>query len=1160
MLILLSITVFPIKTINAEIEITDISTAEDLIEFAKNCRVDSYSKNKVFNITKDIDLKGKKFKGIPVFAGKLNGNDHTIKNLNIKSDEIEIGFIGTLTETGIVSSLNIEGTLKADGIVRGIGGIAAANFGTITNCTFNGTIENITYLTNTPAEQLTGGITAKNFSTGIVSLCKSYGNIKGIKNTGGIVGENIGQIIGCENYSSVNTNAKDRGGSIFKDLKFGSINDIKNLFSFKKLYSCENTGGIAGYSTGDIYSSNNKGIIGNTNNGYNVGGIVGKSTGYIECCNNTGEIYGNSNIGGICGQLEPGVIVKYTDNLISKAEGDVDKLFSLVDNTLDDSSTSFSTVSSNVNNLFSNINKISKSASQIETIVSNIADDKFEEIGQIKDVLIDGIQTITTGVETIGGDTTRLSKNIAGGINSILDIAEDISAILFPGSIEQEEVDYKVKINNPEFIDLIYTDDTGNVVSGYQSSVGKTELNLYRNGEIIKTAKLNLSEAQDDGVTLEKIDDHTWMVTFKVENVSDTGEPNYYYPEINDGTFPGMTDVTSPSNVSMMYYRDIDVDCDYCFHFFSHYGTSGQRETPTKNFNITIDWNFDGKDESSVMPEYFTIYVVNGVLIGKKVVHNDGSPTTSVKIEKIENTSNAEYMFVVKPHDSDINSMAFGDEPENRLSKFESSSSKIDDNNTKLDIKYTGSISWGLETLIKVFFAAGAVTSDVLQAVESFRGATSSMTDVSKHLTETMNKFNSESLPAIRKINLFKGISTELDGKIDEFSNYLIGVSNSLSAINISLNDTQGTVISGIKSVLDQANVMADSVFETIYNAKDYISSILSDESSEISNEDYLDIYRGIIDSCNNYADIEGKIYVGGIAGSMSLSGIPVLTEENADESFGLPAISYRAVIRNTTNNSNIEAKDGYAGLICGKQDFGAVVSCIANGEVHNNGNYTGGIAGQTHGLINNCAFKGSLKGKDYIGGIAGATSVKDLLVAESSLSNNYVNLKLEKHNKFVGAIAGNYAGLFKNNYYYCNETEGINTYALEGEYEPKSLSVIDNKTIINNDTCFIKYIASGNVVDEFEVTKGTTISNSLVPSVPNKPCFIGFWFNKNFLNIRDDQTVVAIYILHPLIIILIISLFIFIGYLFKKYDIKNYINSKTNIKNFINKNFKKNN
>ena len=1127
---------FPINIKAEDNSSFDISTAEDLIALANNCRVDSYSKDKTFNIIADIDLNGKDFKGIPVFDGKLNGNNHVIRNMHIKSSNIEIGFIGTLLTNGVVDSLTIEGDLVADGIVRGIGGIAAANLGTITNCTFNGTIDNVSYIPGNEAEQVTGGIASKNYKGALVSLCKAYGRVVGVKNTGGIVGVNEGQIMGCVNYASVNKNARDRGGSVFKDLKIKKLKDIQNLLSFSKLYSCENTGGIAGYSIGDIYSSENKGTIGKSSNGYNVGGIVGKSSGYIEECKNTGEVFGNSNVGGICGQLEPGVIVKYTDNLVKKAKGDVDELFNIVDDTLDKSTVSISNVSYNVNSLFANINKVAKCASEIETIASDIADVKFNEVGQFKDVLFDAVHTLSKGIETIGSDATKMTKDVSDGVNSILNIGEDISSILFPGSIERKKVEYTVRIKNPQCIDYIYQDNQGH----YSGNVGNTHLNLYRNGKLYNYAKLDLNAIQENNVTLNELEDGSWVVTFLVDNISETSEPNYYYPEINDGTFLEMEGVTTPKNISMMYTREVSPGYDCCFEFFSHYGTSGNREAPKKTVEININWDFADKEASSVMPDRFMIYVVDGPLVGKRVIHNNGTPSTSAKIEYVQDLNNIDEVIVAKPYDDDINSSEMGGYPEDKLSKFESECVKNNDGTYTLNIKYTGGKSWGSELLFKLLLTAGAVTGDIAKALESFKSATTSLTDISAHLTETMDKFNNESIPAIKRIQIFKGISGDLDGKIDEFSNYVVAVSNSLNGINQSLNNAQSSIINGIKSVVEQANTMTDTVFETIYDAKDYISSILADESKEISSGDYMDVYCGVIESCVNYGDIDGDTYIGGVAGSMSLSGIPLITQTQKEVEFGLPSISYRALIKNAISDATIKANDGYAGLICGNQDFGAIVSCSSNGVVKNKGNYTGGVVGFTHGLISNCTFKGELSGKDYIGGIAGATSVKDFLVSESTITNNYSNLKLKDHNKFIGAIAGNYAGSFKDNYYYCDETEGVNTYALEGEYEPRAVNYINNKVNIESNRCFVRYIASGNVVEEIETSKGSSIPSAIVPCVPKLPGLIGFWLDGDILNVNKNQTIRAIYIPHPIIIAFIVVLIILIIVVVKKTKKKN--------------------
>ena len=47
--------------------------------------------------------------------------------------------------------------------------------------------------------------------------------------------------------------------------------------------------------------------------GYNVGGIVGRQSGYLDGCRNTGTVRGRKDVGGIAGQLEPQVTLRYDE-------------------------------------------------------------------------------------------------------------------------------------------------------------------------------------------------------------------------------------------------------------------------------------------------------------------------------------------------------------------------------------------------------------------------------------------------------------------------------------------------------------------------------------------------------------------------------------------------------------------------------------------------------------------------------------------------------------------------------------------------------------------------------------------------------------------------------------------------------------------------------
>ena len=55
-----------------------LSSADDLSQLAKNCRLDSWSQNRTVVLEADIDLSGVDFNGIPSFGGTWEGQNHAI--------------------------------------------------------------------------------------------------------------------------------------------------------------------------------------------------------------------------------------------------------------------------------------------------------------------------------------------------------------------------------------------------------------------------------------------------------------------------------------------------------------------------------------------------------------------------------------------------------------------------------------------------------------------------------------------------------------------------------------------------------------------------------------------------------------------------------------------------------------------------------------------------------------------------------------------------------------------------------------------------------------------------------------------------------------------------------------------------------------------------
>lgn len=197
-----------------------------------------------FKQTADIDLESKPFLSmfttdVP-FTGTYDGGGHAIRNIiSSKSDEDNIGIFRAIGVEGTVQNLVIDGcTFNGKGNVSAIaginqghindcvvkhcnfvasngkaGGIAAENSGVIQKCNTESNIINAT----TSGGRSAGGICAS--SNGAVISCNSKSdtvavvpNYWGWVFAGGIVGNNQGNIVGCEVASAQLRGTNDYNG------------------------------------------------------------------------------------------------------------------------------------------------------------------------------------------------------------------------------------------------------------------------------------------------------------------------------------------------------------------------------------------------------------------------------------------------------------------------------------------------------------------------------------------------------------------------------------------------------------------------------------------------------------------------------------------------------------------------------------------------------------------------------------------------------------------------------------------------------------------------------------------------------------------------------------------------------------------------------------
>ena len=161
------------------------------------------------NITLNTDLNLTNMEWTPIgtesqpYTGTFDGNNYTITGLTVNQTRNYVGLIGCIGSDGTVKNVKLENVnITGDGYF--VGGVAGTNYGTIENCSVDGTLTNYV--------QYLGGVVGNNY--GSIIGCSSSGTITGTgPNVGGIGGQSVGgTIMAC--YSVANIKGRSSSGGV----------------------------------------------------------------------------------------------------------------------------------------------------------------------------------------------------------------------------------------------------------------------------------------------------------------------------------------------------------------------------------------------------------------------------------------------------------------------------------------------------------------------------------------------------------------------------------------------------------------------------------------------------------------------------------------------------------------------------------------------------------------------------------------------------------------------------------------------------------------------------------------------------------------------------------------------------------------------------------
>lgn len=351
-------------------EVIEIHTADEFVNFARQCSLDAWSSGKRIELKEDIDLSETDFPMIPVFSGTFEGGGHTISGFHSVGDGYVGGLFRYIRADGVVTNLKLKGSVEGTEEKECIGSICGVNYGTIRNCSFQGVLN---------GKDTVGGIAGANEASGFISGCSIQGRVSGYYMTGGITGINHGVVTYCTNYSGIN----DDTAWVEEDDEMGtallfSINVSEDEIDF---YSGVDTGGIAGYSDGTISRCTNMGTVGYEHTGYNIGGIAGRQAGMISLCVNNGQVYGRKDVGGIAGQMEPYIEVDEAQSLRNA----VNKLHDLIEDTLVDMKDGKDVMKADLDNLTTYGDAALQSGHVLANQLTDFVDSNMGQLQKIND-------------------------------------------------------------------------------------------------------------------------------------------------------------------------------------------------------------------------------------------------------------------------------------------------------------------------------------------------------------------------------------------------------------------------------------------------------------------------------------------------------------------------------------------------------------------------------------------------------------------------------------------------------------------------------------------------------------------------------------------------------------------------------------------------------
>jgi len=382
------------------------------------------------------------------------------------------------------------------------------------------------------------------------------------------------------------------------------------------------------------------------------------------------------------------------------------------------------------------------------------------------------------------------------------------------------------------------------------------------------------------------------------------------------------------------------------------------------------------------------------------------------------------------------------------------------------------------------------VIRDMREVVNRLQGALESVRTASRSAGSIVDYLNAQ--PDLH----FSKLGGAFDVNRENLHGQLRGMSAGIQNLSSHASEYSDVVNDDLRAVNDQINVIFNLLADNLMN---YGELSAEEFYEEIEEEDMENITTGKTAGSVNKGIIKGDINVGGIAGAMSID------EEDPEDS-AAGSVDYqigrryftKCIVTDCVNEGFVTAKKDGAGGIVGYMKHGIVADSESYGNIESTeGDYVGGICGQSHTVIRRCFALCTVSGGRNVGGIAGFAD---------TLTDCYAMADCIADAGRVGAVAGQTVRYedamneeevkVSGNYYVGGRLYGIDNISYAGVAEP--ISYQELLTVEGLPSQFWHLKAVFRVEDRYlgvqEVEYGESLSGLEFPDIPEKEGFYGVW------------------------------------------------------------------